>query len=108
MPRCDEFVGRGGCGGFLDGGEDARAGVDPGLPEAAVGGAVGAEVGFHGLEVEVGHPVFDGGGAAEGNDDEFVGVVEGDVACYVGAGESGGVSEKSKGLWIVWDMGSVG
>jgi hypothetical protein len=47
-------------------------------------GAAGADVGGGGVEVEVCEPGVDGGAAAEGNDDEVVGVVEGDEAGYVG------------------------
>lgn len=71
-------------GGVADGGDDAVAGVEPALPEAGVGGAVGTQVGGGGFEIEVGDPGVYGGAAAEGDDDEVVGVVEGDVAGYVG------------------------
>lgn len=51
-------------------------------------GATRAEVGGSGPEVEVCEPVVEGLGAAEGDDDLFVGVVEGYEAGYVG-GEVG-------------------
>jgi hypothetical protein len=70
-------------GELLERGEDVGAGVEPGLPEAPVGGASAAEIDGDGFVVEIGDPVVDGGAAAEGDDDEFVFGVDGDVASYV-------------------------
>ena len=64
--------------------------IDPGLPEAVVCGAAGAEIGGGELEVEVCEPIFNGGGAAEGDDEEVVCVVGGDEASYVCGGYAGG------------------
>lgn len=79
---------------LLDCGEDLVARIEPGLPEAAVRGAAAADVGVDGAEVEVGQPVVDGGAAAEGDDDEVVGGVDADVACYVCA--------EGAGVWLAW------
>jgi hypothetical protein len=79
-----DLVCREGAGGGLHGWHDAVSRVGPGGPEAVVCGAAGADVGGGGVEVEVCEPGVDGGAAAEGNDDEVVGVVEGDEAGYVG------------------------
>lgn len=58
-------------------------GFGPGSPEAAVGATGGTDVRFVHAEIEVCDPVFWGLGAAERYDDEFVGVVYGDIACYI-------------------------
>lgn len=60
MARGDDFVAwTGGKAGF-EGGENEGAGVEPGLPEAVVGSAAGAEVGCSERELEVCDPVFEG------------------------------------------------
>lgn len=55
----------------------------PGVAEAAVDVAFIAPVDSHPHHVPVGFPVCLGDGAADGEDDEFVCGVDGDVACVV-------------------------
>ena len=59
----------------------------PGVPKPGVGSAGGAEGGGGGeAEVEVGEPVVEADGAAEGDDDEVVVGVGGEEAGYVCGG----------------------
>lgn len=71
-------------GSLLEGGEDPGAGFLPGEPEAVPGPAARAEVCKGEAGVEVGEPVLEGVGAAEGEDGEVTVGVQGDVARYVG------------------------
>ena len=70
----------------LEGGLNPRAGFEPGEPEAVPGGAGGADVGSVQAGVEVGEPILEGVGAAEGEDGQVAGPVQGDVAGDVGPG----------------------
>lgn len=74
----------------LHGGEHACPGLLPGGVETTGGGAAGADLaGVVDGEVEVSQPVADGFAAAEGDDNDAVSGVGGDVASYV-CGERAG------------------
>ena len=88
MARHDDAVIRVGVDGFAHILRDGVADLVPGVAEAAVDAAVGAPVGVHaeGVHAEhvpIGVPVGLGDGAADGEDDEVVGGVDGDVARVV-------------------------
>ena len=68
---------------LLNSREHPAAGFHPGGPEACMGGAACADIGRYGGEVEVREPVLQGLGAAEGDDYETVGLIDGDEAGYV-------------------------
>lgn len=69
---------------------DVVADVGPGAPEAELGFAACAEFGVRVDEGCVGEPVPDGVGAPEGQDDGFVGCVDGEEAgCVGGSGAEG-------------------
>jgi hypothetical protein len=68
---------------FGDGVDDLFFGLAPRLVEAFCGLAVGANVCIDDGEVDVGEPVLDGLGAAEGHDDERLGRVDCDETCCV-------------------------
>jgi hypothetical protein len=68
---------------FGHGVDDLFFGLAPRLVEALCGLAVGADVCVDDGEVDVGEPVLDGLGAAEGHDDERVGYVDCDETCRV-------------------------
>ena len=91
VARDDELSCRVGVGGRFHGGEDACAGFEPAAVEARADAAGGADVGGgDGGEFGVGDEIADGGGAAEGEDDEGAGGVRGDVAGYVCEEGAGG------------------
>jgi hypothetical protein len=68
----------------LDGGEHVCLSFEPRLPEPDRATACGADGGGRDGEVEVGEPVADAAGAAEGEDDELVGSISGDETCHIG------------------------
>ena len=83
MARHDDAVIRVGVDGFAHVLRDGVADLVPGGAEAAVDAAVGAPVDVHAEHVPIGVPVCFGDGAADGEDDEVVGGVDGDVARVV-------------------------
>jgi len=84
VPRGRNLVARVRSGCRFHGVDDSVPRVCPRPPEPGVCGAPRAEVCGDKSEVEVREPVVDGLGAAEGDDDYFAGVVEGDEAGHVG------------------------
>lgn len=78
----------------FEGVEDGSSGFSPAFVEAAADTTCGADVGgVDGDEADVGSPVRERVGAAEREDDEGFGGVDGEEACYVCfTGAWGGVS----------------
>lgn len=84
VARYNDFVVGVLCLGTLDSGEDVLLCFEPTAPETLTGNAVGADGGGDCGEREVGDPVADAAGAAEGKHDDLVGGVGGDEAGYIG------------------------
>ena len=84
--------------GALDGRQHAGARFAPGVVEAGDCCAAVADVGVDGAEHGVGDDVADGGGAAEGDDDERVCAVGRNVACHVC---DEGAAEMWSAVWTI-------
>ncbi len=93
-----------GGGSGRDGGNDTGPGLEPGGVEAFEAAAVCADIRGDESKVDVGQEVPDGLSASEGNDDEAVGYIRGDIARDIGEkGTEIKVSVELSSHWIVME-----